>query len=267
MSLAATACGVALCALFSIGGASASGSTTIGQVFSTASSCSSANVAQPSVDTYTVPSGSWVVTSWSTYAGGGGGSMALLVLRPDGTPNSYTVVGVSPLQALTASSLNTFTLGSTIATVGGDVIGMYELNSACVQHTGSASVNYTISGSLPTAGSTLALSYTESGDLLNLSATLESVSSSSGTRLGYCSAAGNTRPDGTAIAPGTFLNLAAGQPDTDSDYRGATPAYYYEGIGISCDQLPGYKATGELVGYGGHGDDQGGIYQYMAKTG
>ncbi len=50
----------------------------------------------------------------------------------------------------------------------------------------------------------------------------------------------------------------------DARFKGATPAFYYQGKGISCDDLPGYTKTGEMVGYGGHGDPGG--YTYMAKN-
>lgn len=83
------------------------------------------------------------------------------------------------------------------------------------------------------------------------------------SRAGYCAAPGNTSFDGTPIARGTFVDLLAGQPATDPHFEGATPAYYYEDVGISCDLLPGYAETGELVGYGGRGDPGG--YLFMAK--
>jgi hypothetical protein len=83
-------------------------------------------------------------------------------------------------------------------------------------------------------------------------------------RVGYCAVAGNTTPSGAAIAPGTFLDLASGQPDYDSHYKGALPANYYQGVGITCDNLPGYTKTTELVGYGGHGDP--GPYTYYSKN-
>ena len=60
-----------------------------------------------------------------------------------------------------------------------------------------------------------------------------------GSRVGYCAAAGNTNPfTGVAIAPGTFLNLLQDQPATDSNYTGATPALFVQGIGITCDAPP-----------------------------
>lgn len=254
----------ALCSLLAPHGASASGSLTIGQVFSAASTCAPAEVAQPSLSTYTLPSGTWRVTSWSTYANSGGGSMELLVLAPTGTPDSYTVVGASPIQTLTPGVLNSFALSSPIVAVGGDVIGMFESGAGCIEVTGSDSANYTITSSAPTVGSVVSLPSVEPTARLNIAATLQSAVG--GSHLGYCSVAGNTLPDGTAILPGTFLNLEAGQPDGDPHYTGATPAYYYQGLGISCDRLPGYTATGELVGYNGQGDDRGGTYAYMAKS-
>jgi len=84
------------------------------------------------------------------------------------------------------------------------------------------------------------------------------------SRAGYCAVQGNRSLDGTPIVPGTFVDLVAGQPDTDPHFEGATPAYYYDGVGISCDLLPGYARTGELVGYRGHGDPGG--YAFMVKS-
>ena len=53
--------------------------------------------------------------------------------------------------------------------------------------------------------------------------------------------------NGTAIPAGTFLDLGVNQPATDARLKGATPAFYYQGKGISCDNLPGYTKTGELL--------------------
>ena len=85
-----------------------------------------------------------------------------------------------------------------------------------------------------------------------------------GGRSGYCSVAGDTWRDGTSIAAGTFLNLVSGQ-SAAGHYQGATHAHYLQGLGISCDTPAGYVATGETVGYYGHGDP--GLYRYYAKTG
>ena len=93
---------------------------------------------------------------------------------------------------------------------------------------------------------------------------LDAANGSNDKRAGFCSVLGNTTPNGTAIPAGTFLDLGVNQPATDARFKGATPAFYYQGKGISCDNLPGYTKTGELVGYGGHGDPGG--YTYMAKN-
>jgi hypothetical protein len=58
-------------------------------------------------------------------------------------------------------------------------------------------------------------------------------------RFGYCSVAGNTQPDGSAIAAGTFLNLVLGQPGFDPHYTGAYPSFYIEGVGITCSAPAG----------------------------
>lgn len=84
------------------------------------------------------------------------------------------------------------------------------------------------------------------------------------TTLGYCSVPGNTWADGTPIPPGTFLNLEVGQPSNDPDFSGATPAFYYQGLGLACSDLAGYTLTGDLVGPLGEGSD--GLYPYLTKS-
>ena len=118
------------------------------------------------------------------------------------------------------------------------------------------------------AGDTLIFRVATVNTLFYMPVWLDGVSGSTegneGNRAGFCSVAGNTTPNGTAIPPGTFLDLGVNEPSTDAGYKGATPAYYYQGLGISCDVLPGYTKTGEMVGYGGQGDPGG--YTYMAKN-
>lgn len=62
--------------------------------------------------------------------------------------------------------------------------------------------------------------------------------STDGLRAGYCAVDGDTWADGSAIATGTFLNLAIGQPSTDAHYTGAVAANFVEGKGITCDAAP-----------------------------
>lgn len=83
-------------------------------------------------------------------------------------------------------------------------------------------------------------------------------------REGYCSAPGNTRSDGTAITPGTFVDLVEGQADTDSHYQGALPANYLQGVGITCGLMAGYTPTNTFVGGGGPGTI--GPYPYYSKS-
>ena len=62
-------------------------------------------------------------------------------------------------------------------------------------------------------------------------------------RQAYCSVAGNSNPfSGTPIAPGTFLDLLAGQAKTDSHYTGAVPAWYVQGVGLTCSLTPAQAA-------------------------
>lgn len=68
------------------------------------------------------------------------------------------------------------------------------------------------------------------------------LASSGPDRYGYCSVAGNTDESGEPLGAGTFLNLLYGQPDTDPHYAGATPAFWVEGVGLTCDLSPGQAA-------------------------
>jgi len=88
--------------------------------------------------------------------------------------------------------------------------------------------------------------------------------SASTDRVGYCSVPGNTWADGSPIAPGTFLNLAQGQPGSDSHYIGAYPADYLQGVGITCNVGAGFAPTGTEVGFWG---DDTGQYAFYAKAG
>lgn len=83
----------------------------------------------------------------------------------------------------------------------------------------------------------------------------------------YCAAAGNT-VNGVPVPPGTALNLRLGQPKTDPNYQGATPAFYIEGIGATCDPPPaGYSFAGVYVDGAGeaHGLENA-IYPFFKKA-
>src|SRR5438270_13473306 len=54
---------------------------------------------------YAVPTGSWVITDWSTQASTSlDGDLALEVWRPTATAGSYDLVGISPDQTILAGS-------------------------------------------------------------------------------------------------------------------------------------------------------------------
>jgi hypothetical protein len=71
---------------------------------------------------------------------------------------------------------------------------------------------------------------------------------------------------------GVFENLALGQPATDPAYKGATPAFYVDGVGITCDPPGGAftQAVGDTVGPDGTStgaNAPGDIYPHYKKAG
>jgi len=88
-------------------------------------------------------------------------------------------------------------------------------------------------------------------------------------RIAYCSVPGNNLPNGTPLAPGTFLDLLSGQPETDAHYTGATPAFWVEGTGLTCSLPPtqGALAASSSVFVGGGGTPLpaglGGYYMFI----
>ncbi len=93
----------------------------------------------------------------------------------------------------------------------------------------STAVAHVVSSEPPPPGRSLALT----------AATVEYIPftslSAPGPRAGYCSVEGNSTDAGVSIPPGVFLNLELGQPDLDPHFKGAEPAFYIEGIGLTCD--------------------------------
>jgi hypothetical protein len=95
-----------------------------------------------------------------------------------------------------------------------------------------------------------------------------------GPRAGYCSVAGNTTDAGVPIPPGVFLNLELGQPDVDDHFKGAQPAFYVEGVGITCDAPSQAYSLSDIGPVDGLGQPNppgvklpGNIYPYFAKSG
>jgi hypothetical protein len=88
-----------------------------------------------------------------------------------------------------------------------------------------------------------------------------------GPRGAYCTAAPVLRADGTR---GQFVDLAAGQNVSDPAFAGATAAWYGQGYGLTCDNLPGlaYKDAGYKVdGDGVHTGTADDIYEFFTKSG
>jgi hypothetical protein len=83
-------------------------------------------------------------------------------------------------------------------------------------------------------------------------------------RAGYCATAGDTWQDGTAIRPGTFLDLIAGQPESDTHYTGATLAIYVHGKGITCDPPPAGWTRQGRADSAGPSSDPTAPYAYFA---
>lgn len=189
-----------------------------------------------------VPSGDWTLKTWSM-SGGSGGTVGLRVLHPTGVTNQYRIVAASKTKTLTPGVLNTFT--ASIFVHGGDVIGLFvETDTDCARFTGNPSDHFLVFDPNTPVGGVADALFGGSGYKLNLAAVLDSGSGQI-PYAGYCSAPGNTWPDGTLITPGTFLYLVYQQPATDLHYAGATSAIYVKGKGITCDPPPvGYTQQG-----------------------
>src|SRR5437868_1765275 len=129
---------VALLGVFLIAAGSAS-AATIGQTDAAANyACAAELDLQTGVASgagFIAPPGGWLLTSWNTFAGSSGGSMSLMIFRPTGVPDAYTVIAESPLQALTPNVLNTF--AAKIVVRGGDLLGFWSGGgAACATFTG-----------------------------------------------------------------------------------------------------------------------------------
>ncbi|MGZ4384645.1 MAG: hypothetical protein ACXVY3_08595 [Gaiellaceae bacterium] len=209
---------------------------------------------------YTVPSGTWRLTDWSTRAGVAGGQMAAVVVRPAATAGTYEVIGVSAVQTLTPDVVNTF--AASMGVRSGDILGLWATaETICGTFGGDNSYGFEI-GPPPSVGDILTPSPSFQNGFMDISATLAAPPPRPPDRFGYCAVAGNTWQDGSPIPVGTFLNLVWDQPSKDAHYSGATIASFVQGRGITCDPAPaGYVqqglATNEM-------HVPGGVYPYWA---
>jgi hypothetical protein len=224
--------------------ASAAATVTIGQASGDVPCGSDLWTFATSGSVYTVPAGTWRITSWSTLAGTSGGQMAAVVVRPTGAPDSYEVVGVSATETLAPNVVNTFS--TSIAVRAGDILGLWGSDvSTCGSILVGGNTYGVVAGAKPSVGQVFTVTPFQEG-FPDISASLSSTAAPrQPDRFGYCSVAGNTWQDGSPIPPGSFLNLLWEQPKSDSHYTGATIANFVLGKGITCDPPPpGYVQQG-----------------------
>jgi hypothetical protein len=207
---------------------------------------------------FTVPAGTWILDSWSTQAGAGPAEMAAVVVRPTGTPDQYSVVGVSATETLAANTLNTFK--TSISVRGGDLLGFW-LNGAtnCGQLTLDPGDTFAVADTAakPSPGDILTFMSPDGGGLvLNISATL--TSPSTGKEKGSQTPAPPPRePDHSflcyskfQIDPGTWLTseaaalLAQGYWLPYAEKTTPTGTAIGNGYYLSCQQ---FTATGNIV--------------------
>jgi hypothetical protein len=95
------------------GTSQAGAAVTIGQTFAGTFNCTGPSTyfvqsTAPASPSYAVPAGGSAITSWSVQTGAAVGQVKLAVLRNAGGPSTFTTVGTSAAQTLSANSLNTF---------------------------------------------------------------------------------------------------------------------------------------------------------------
>jgi Ca2+-binding RTX toxin-like protein len=108
---------------------------------------------------YTVPAGSWTVTSWSTRAHSDDATIRLRIYRPSGTPGEYTVVADSSEHPLPLVESPLQTYPTSIAVEGGDLLGFVLDGTASVEcgtGTGDAADTFFLGGEANSPGDTIA---------------------------------------------------------------------------------------------------------------
>jgi hypothetical protein len=202
---------------------------------------------------FVVPSGNWLLTSWSTLASSAGGQMAAVVARATGTPGQYTIVAVTQTQTLTASTLNTFSVS--ISVQAGDILGLWGSGSnGCVLETGNGGDGEAYSsGSAPVAGSTLNLT-AYSGYILNISATLSPVVSAVVRQpdSAFLCYSKYERDGGAVFEAGQAAELSAGGYWAPSAVAGVVQGGTNLGTyHLECNPPATLKATAAYIGGGG----------------
>jgi hypothetical protein len=142
--------------------ASASASSTIGETGVPGYTCAANDNLVQTVTggppSYTVPAGGGVITSWSFQAGAPGNSGKMLVMRPTGGADEFTVVGKTDLQVFTPGPAQTFE--TRIPVQGGETLGMrMPTSGVCLDFVSSSgdAVRYNTTAQDPPDGSTQTL--------------------------------------------------------------------------------------------------------------
>jgi hypothetical protein len=229
---------------------------TIGSLPAAIFSCGQFLFVQP---TYAVPAGNWTLTSWSTNQTqnvGGGGQMALVVFRPTGAPDTYTVVGASGAQSMTAATVNTFSVSPAISVRGSDVLGLWNNGAFCALANPGQPFGAIGAGATPPSAGAGPFNFSPlaTGFSLNIQAQITPVSGASGvapepvctpTGLGGCY---ENFPHQAMCSPaGKFFDILAGQAASDkTTFAGFYNAVYIRGIGLTCNAA-GFRDTGTKV--------------------
>jgi hypothetical protein len=161
----------------------AGATTTLGQLGGAGSACAAnADFVQTAVTSgtsYTVPAGSWNVTSWSSQAGLGSfgafaGSLQLEIWRPTATANQFQLVGISPVGTTNTTGTSTFSLVTPIGVQGGDLLGLRNLTQdyGCA-NIGSGTAAGAVNATAPAPGDVRTLPGVGSSAAMNVTATLE----------------------------------------------------------------------------------------------
>lgn len=201
---------------------------------------------------YSVPTGNWTITSWSTQAGGSGGQMAIVVVRPAGGGND-TVVAVGPTETLTPNSLNTFDVS--IPVQGGDLLGLwYSGATDCYDETDDSgdAPSYVQEGK-PSVGET-ETGTADSGYLIDISATLSPGAGAVIPQVDSVFLCYSTyEQDGGAVFPiGTAIGLLESGYWVPSAIAGNVDGgTNLGGYHLQCNPPADLKPTGQYVGGGG----------------
>jgi len=251
--------------------------TTIGDTGSNNNSCIGdftliqTNVASAPGVSYVVPSGNWVVTSWTVVTGTSGGQAALVVAQSLGG-GQYKIVGSSATESLSANATNTFS--TSISVQAGDVTGLWVSPGAnCAVSTSNSSdeLDRLDSSTAPTAGATMTRAFAATNYLVDLSATLSPAVSPTETPDSMFLCYSKWEEDGGAVfqtdqaeqllVSGWWLPTAVPGDVDGGDNLGA---YHLE-----CNPPDGLTATGTYVDDGGNVLDPNaaGFGSYAIKTG